>query len=208
MNRHLDNTELQRHLEGERLEEPLRIHLEECGNCAARFGRFRTLSEMMDRMERLEPSPLFEEMVCARLYPRRAQVPAEVRRVPGPWARVFAPAFLLTGSALFYAFIRVIEATGDVALRGVLQADPGILRSLALKITVLLPLLHRFIAGVVDLAGLTAPLGRALQLAGGTPQVRFLLLASAGLFLIAALGWGTRFLVSRSKGGHHDLLLA
>jgi len=88
----------------------------------------------------------------------------------------------------------------------VLAGEPGLVRLALRGLGALTPGFSHVVEGLKDAAGYLHVMNRTVSLAAQTTEVRVLLLASAGLFLLVALGWGTRFLLAHNKGGHHGLL--
>jgi hypothetical protein len=208
MNRHWKDEEIQDFLDGARPDESRREHLDRCGACAARVERFRTLFADLGDLERIEPSPGFEAGVLARLFPTPEPALAAARSRLPEWARALAPLMLLTGSAAFYVFLRIAGVLGDTLMRWGLQSEPGLLRLLARKLTLLGPVLARAIDGLVEFAAAMEALGRAAGVVAEAEGTKILFVSSVALVLLVALGWGTRVLLSRIKEGHHGLLLS
>ncbi len=196
--RHVRDEEMQLHLDGETIDGALLDHLAACESCAARLDRLRGALRLLDRIELLDPPPVIERGVVARLFPRTA--PAGFR-VPA-WARAFAPIVLLASSAFFYGVLSLVGLIGDKTIRWALGSDPSLRRLVADGVSGFFIGLLRAVRELVDAASVADALGRAALLAGGTPEVRALFVACTGFFVFLALGWGTRALLSRSKGGH------
>ncbi|MFH1278168.1 MAG: hypothetical protein ABIK65_07300 [Candidatus Eisenbacteria bacterium] len=208
MKPHWNDDEIQAYLEEGSADGARRAHLESCPRCSARLERFRSLFSLLEGFEFPAPSAAFERAVMERLFPSRAPARTHVRRAPVPrWARALAPAMLLAGSAVFYSFLRLAGVLGDNLVRWALQSEPGLLSFGARKLTLLLPVLSRMIDGLVEFVSVAVPVGRAMLLVGHTAEARVMIVASAGLLVLFALGWGTRIFRSRIKGGHHVLLL-
>lgn len=200
MKRHWNEDEIQAYLEEGSRDPERRTHLDRCPRCSARVERFRSLFSLLEEFEAPPLSAAFEERVMGRLFPRRAPVPR--------WAGALAPAMLVAGSAVFYMFLRLVGVLGDNFVRWALPSEPGLLSLGARKLTLFLPVFMRMIDGIVGLASIAGSLGQAALLAGRTPEARAMIVSFAGLLVLIALGWGTRVLRSRIKGGHHDLLLS
>jgi hypothetical protein len=201
---HLTDEEIQARLDGDPIEPGRSLHLERCSSCGARAEGQRALLLRLDRLPRFEPSPDLEDAVCARLFPRPAM---RGFRVPA-WAGAFAPILLLIGSALFYSLARNAGVLADLAFRWLARSDAPLLRFGAEKLRDLIDRIPSATQSLVDLASVADALSRAAILAWSAPEVRLLLMASTGVLVLLAMGWGARMLLTRTKGGHHHVLLA
>ncbi|MBM3321549.1 MAG: hypothetical protein FJY73_12825 [Candidatus Eisenbacteria bacterium] len=195
--RHLRDKEMQAHIESEAIDGALLDHLAACESCAARLDRLGATLRLLDRLEVFEPPPAIEQGVVARLFPRRT--PAGFR-VPA-WARAFAPIVLFASSAFFYGVLSLVGLIGDKTIRWALGSDPSLRRLVADGVSGFFIGLLRAVRELVEAASVADALGRAALLVGETPEVRALFVACTGFFVFLALGWGTRALLSRNKGG-------
>ncbi len=202
--RHLTDEEIQARLDGDPIEPGRSLHIERCPSCGARAERQRALLLRLDRLARFEPPPDFEDAVCARLFPRAAR---RGFRLPA-WAGAFAPILLLIGSALFYSVARHAAVLADLAFRWLARSDAPLVQLGADMLRGLIDRIPSATRSLVDLASVSDALSRAAILAWSAPEVRLLLMVSTGVLGLLAMGWGARMILSRTKGGHHHVLLA
>ncbi|MBN1824948.1 MAG: hypothetical protein JW958_01695 [Candidatus Eisenbacteria bacterium] len=205
-NGHIDEKRIQEILEEAGAEAEELRHLEGCPACRERLETFRSLFVLLDDASLPEPPPHLEGVVCARLFPARSSVVRRFRRPIPAWAWAAASIVLMAGSAFLYRTVQVAQLMGDNLLRWALSGDPGVIRLVLRGFTALLPGLSRAVDLLKEAAGYASVMSRTVSLAAQTTEVRTLLLASAGLLVLVALGWGTRFLLAHNKGGHHGLL--
>jgi len=202
--RHLTDEEIQGHLDGDAIPRELLDHLKGCEPCGLRATRYRSLFRLFDRLERLEPSPSFEGAVAAKLFPRRARRPV---RIPA-WAGALVPILLLAGSASLYAVLRHAGVLAELAIRLLFRSDPGLVRGAIERVLALSDEIPEAARGLAGMASVADSLSRAAFLAWETPQLRLFFFGSMGVLAFLAIGWGTRMILTRTKGGHHHVLLA
>lgn len=205
MDNHLKEEQIQSILEGDSADAECRAHLERCAECREKYQRFQVLYTLLDGLESLEPSPALEEKICAALFPKRSPIVRMIGRPLPAWARVAAVALLFTGSAAFYKALQTLHALGDNVVEWAVGSRPEIFHVFFRLFSILSSSLF---GGFKDLAGVTDRLGRVAALAVQSPEIKIVLLASAGFLILLALGWGRRLLHSCSRGGYNGLFIA
>ena len=206
MNGHIDERRIQEILEETGGEADELRHLETCALCRERFAAFRDLFALLDDPALPEPPPGLEGAVLARLFPARVPATRRLRRPLPAWAWASASILLIIGSSFLFRSVQVARAAGDTLLRWILAGEPGLIHLALRAFGAIAPALTRSLEGLKEAAAYLSVMSRAVSLAAGTQEFRLLLLASAGLLVLVALGWGTRFLLAHNKGGHHGPL--
>ncbi len=208
-NRHLSDEESQE-LVDQRLagEKALPDHLEQCGSCLTRLERFESLFALLDSVEVTPAPPSIESAVMGRLFPvkkgRFAFLPSPMPR----WAPVAAMVALTLSTAFSFSIFRLF----GVALGPVVEmALKSRLEYFVTPLSLAAGALNKISAlgtWAGHLWGDSQVTLSALLHLWDAPEIKLLILASAGIYSMIALGWGSRLLLTRTRGGIHNAMLA
>jgi hypothetical protein len=206
---HLSEDELQDLLEARLAgEETLPAHLGDCRTCRARLERYESLFALLDTAEPAPAPAGLERAVMSRLFPSPQRSFALFRSPLPRWIPAAALVVLTLSTAFSFSLFRLFGVALAPVVEVVLQ------RRLDYFVTP-----FRLAAGALDkISALGTWVGQiwgdsqvtvsALLHLWEAPEVRLLILASAGIYTMIVLGWGSRLLLGRSRGGIHNAMLA
>lgn len=208
-NRHLSDEEIQELLDG-RLEgeNALPAHLDSCDSCMTRLERFESLFALLDSAETTPAPAHLEYAVMGLLFPakrrRGAFFPSPIPR----WVPVAAMVVLSLSTAFSFSIFRLF----GVALGPVIEmALKSRLEYFVTPLSLAAGALNKVSAlatWVGHLWGDSQVTMSALLHLWEAPEIRLLILASAGIYSMIALGWGSRLLLARTRGGIHNAMFA
>ncbi len=204
---HLSDDELQERLEeAPEADDAFGRHLEKCLSCRERHLRFRELFTLLDGAAPPDAPASVERAVFERLFP--AGEPSAGRlpsRMPA-WVPAAAVLLLSLATTLSLSILRVLGAVVgpvvEVALQGRVDYFIAPLR-LAADALSRLSIVSTWLGRLWDASPVVFT---ALLHLWEAPEIRFMILASAGVYSLIALGWGSRLLLNRSRGGSHNVL--
>ena len=204
---HLSESELQELLDRSGGSGPAGEHLSGCPSCRGRLEEYRSLYSALDSIEILAPPARLERNILAALFPaparKRAWLPPALPR----WAPVAAMLVLVLSTMISVNFLGllgiVIGPFAEAALESRLEyflIPLGLIAKAFTGLSAVGPWLG-------GLGGEAQALLSALLHLWDAPEFRLLVIASAGLYSLIALGWGTRHIITRSRGGIHHVVL-
>lgn len=206
---HLSEDELQELVEARLTgEETSPAHLGECRSCRARLDRYLSLFSMLESAAPAAAPAGLERAVMSRLFPSPRGAFAPLRSPIPRWVPVAALLLLSLSTACSFSLFRLFGVVLAPVMEVVLQSRLDYFVA---------PL--RLAAGALDkISALGTWVGQiwgdsqvtvsALLHLWEAPEVRLLILVSAGIYTMIVLGWGSRLLLGRSRGGIHNAMLA